>query len=118
MAKVKPAPTKTEEQPDLPETVDFKIELEKANEIIASLQRENVKLLDEKLDLTQQNGALHGQILDMSNSSESTLNESTTLTRKEITLAMLPQIRKQYAEADAQAMVQTVDAICHAFGVE
>ena len=100
-----------EDQLDLPETVDplakAKDELQKANEIIASLQSENVKLLEQNEKL--------GEVATAG--LESTLKSTDTLTRKDVIKAMLPQIRRQYAKTDAQSLKKSIDEVCEVFGI-
>ena len=95
-----------EDQLDLPETVDplakAKDELQKANDIIASLQSENVKLLEHVE--TEVMRPLEAVSTD-------------TLTRNDVIKAMLPQIRRQYAKTDAQSLKQSVDEVCEVFGI-
>lgn len=103
----------TEAQPDLPETVDpllqAQTELAEANELIATLQTENVKLFESNEDLERVVTA------GLKSTLEST--PETALTRNDVIKAMLPTIRKEYASSDAKALVTVVDDICRAFGV-
>lgn len=115
----KQAPKKPEHQPDLPETVDPLINAQKeakdANDLVATLQAENVRLFEQNQILAKD---------DMSNPADfdvepmvATLT-TQVLTRNDVILSLLPSIRSAHRVTDAKALSQEIDAICFAFGIK